>query len=91
MKKPSPQRQQEIIIELANLVDELGWVIALPTEGDTVPGLIIGSEEFAKEVTKAYYGDAVDLFSHDENGELKEMSPEELKALPMPKKGVTWH
>ena len=64
-----PKEQQEIIQRLSELVNQLGWVIALPTNVDTVPGLIIGQEDFVKEVVTAYYGPNFDLFAEDPTGE----------------------
>ena len=55
----------ELIQDLAAIADQLGWVIALPTEEDAVPGLIIGTEEFVNEVVKLYYGDAYEIFTKD--------------------------
>lgn len=49
------KRQSELIQQLAEIVAELEWVIALPTS-DTVPGLIVGNEEFVADVIKVYYG-----------------------------------
>lgn len=40
------QRKAEIFAIIGELAEELGWVIGIPTEGETVPGLVIGSEEF---------------------------------------------
>lgn len=93
MKKPSPQRQVEIIMAMSELVAELGWIIALPTEVDTVPGLIIGTEEFAKDVVSAYYGDKAEFFSQNNEGDLGELpeAPEEEILASTKKKGVTWH
>jgi hypothetical protein len=63
------REQQELIQELAEIVNRLGWVIALPTNVDMVPGLIIGQEDFVKEVVETYYGPNYDVFKEDPTGE----------------------
>jgi hypothetical protein len=47
------EKQKELIEDLAAIVEELGWIIAIPqVEGDetSVNGLIIGTEEFLSNV-----------------------------------------
>lgn len=47
--------QQELIQALAEIVEELGWVIGIPQEEgstNTVQGLIIGTEEFVMSVVE---------------------------------------
>lgn len=42
-------RQQELVEIIAEAAEELGWIIAIPQEGDgeeLVQGLILGTEEF---------------------------------------------
>ncbi len=62
-----PKRQYELIQELTKIVNELDWVIGLP-EGDIVPGLIIGTEEFVTQVVEAY-GIEYTKFTEDPTGE----------------------
>ena len=66
MKKPSPEKQMELINTLGEICQELGWVIGVPEHEDpsTVPGLIIGKEDFVYELA-AVYGDEVEVFSQD--------------------------
>lgn len=50
------KEQQELIEQLAQIVEELGWIIGIPKEeeGDNkVQGLIIGTEEFVYGVVDA--------------------------------------
>ena len=50
------KEQQELIEQLAQIVEELGWIIGIPKEeGDDnkVHGLIIGTEEFVYGVVEA--------------------------------------
>ncbi len=45
--------QYELIQQLAEIVDRLGWVIGIPLDaenGDKVSGLIIGTEAFVTDV-----------------------------------------
>lgn len=55
----------ELIQDLAGIAEELGWVIALPTEEDIVPGLVMGTEPFVNEVVSLYYGDNYEIFTKD--------------------------
>lgn len=63
------RRQHELIQQLSELVNELGWIIALPAGDDMVPGLIIGQEEFVKDVVETYYGPNFTTFEEDPTGE----------------------
>lgn len=49
------KRQYELIEKLTEIVNELGWVIGIPT-ADVVPGLIIGTEDFVREIIQDHYG-----------------------------------
>jgi hypothetical protein len=54
------KKQFELIEQLAEICEELGWVVGLPAEeghDQTVPGLIIGREKFVLEVVAAYTDD----------------------------------
>lgn len=63
------KKQRDLINKLADIVNELGWVIGLPVGADTVPGLIVGTEEFVKDVVGTYYGPNYDVFTEDPTGE----------------------
>lgn len=80
------KRKTELIQELAEICRKLDWVIALPTEQDTVPGLIVGTEEFVAEVVQVYYGPDYEIFTQDP-------MTDELQEVPQPpiKKGTTVH
>lgn len=50
------KEQQQLIEQLAQIVEELGWIIGIPKEeGDDnkVHGLIIGTEEFVYGIVDA--------------------------------------
>lgn len=44
----------EVLTRIAELCAEIGWDIAIPTNEETVPGLIIGTEEFLAEMGSNY-------------------------------------
>lgn len=50
--------REQLFKEIIEIVGELGWQIAIPkgNDNDEVPGLIIGTEEYVKEVTEAVDG-----------------------------------
>lgn len=74
MANLSKKRQMELIGELANIFEELEWLVAIPTaEDDTCSGLIVGEQSFVLDVTKAFYGeDAEILIPNSENPEKSE-------------------
>lgn len=55
----------EVIQELAELVDSLGWVMALPTD-EIVAGLIIGEKAFVIDVVEKYYGEGYEVLERDQ-------------------------
>ncbi len=65
MSKHAGKSKMEVIQELAELVDTLGWVMALPND-EIVPGLIIGEKDFVVDVVKQYYGDGYEVLERDE-------------------------
>lgn len=70
------KRQEELISELATICEELGWVVAIPSNEERVPGLIIGLEDFVQEVVTIYYGDDVEIFKKELNTEgMEEVVP----------------
>ena len=47
------QRQYELVEIISDAAEELGWIIAIPQEGDNdelVQGLILGTEEFITNI-----------------------------------------
>ena len=58
-------KRYKLIEELAEIVNELGWVIAIPPDQIT-PGLIIGDENYVKDVANAYYGQQFEVISPSE-------------------------
>lgn len=67
--------QVELMNELAELVEQLGWVIGMPDGDEQVPGLIIGELSFVEDVVEVYYGPGFSVFEKDEQGELVEKPP----------------
>lgn len=63
------KKQMELIMELSSICEELGWVVAIPSQEEKVPGLIIGTEEFVQEVVEIYYGDDVEIYKKEMNSE----------------------
>lgn len=80
--------QQELIEILEEVCGELGWEIAVPSEGPDQParGLIIGEQEFLADILKVF-GVDYDGFNV-EGGEINESS--EVSDL-MKKKKQTLH
>lgn len=80
------RKQQELIQKLAELVNELGWVIGLPDNEEMVSGLIVGTEDFVREVVESYYGPSYSVFKEDPTGnesiERQEDSLEIIKKKP---------
>lgn len=83
------KKQKELIEKLSEIVAELEWVIGLPVGSDSVPGLIIGTEEFVRDVVETYYGPNYDVFTEDPTGTntLTEVNEDETKT----KKKPTFH
>lgn len=81
------KKQQELIEELASICEELGWVIALPTMEETIPGLVIGQETFVNDVVSVYYGSDYEVFSKD----MSDPGMKEVPMLPPTKKKATFH
>lgn len=53
MSDDTKQRQYELVEMISECAEELGWIIALPQEGDNdelVSGLIMGTEEFITNI-----------------------------------------
>lgn len=65
LNKHDGKSKMEVIQELAELIDSLGWVMALPTD-EIVPGLIIGEKDFVMDVVKQYYGDGYEVLEKDQ-------------------------
>lgn len=63
------KKQKELIEDLAEIVNELGWVIGLPSGEGMVPGLVVGTEEFVRDVVEVYYGANYDIFTEDPTGQ----------------------
>jgi hypothetical protein len=70
------KKQQALIEELASICEELGWVVALPSEGEIIPGLVIGQEQFVIDVVSVYYGEGFDVYKKEMNAQgMEEMVP----------------
>lgn len=57
----SKQRQIELIKELADIFEELEWMVAIPTDSDTCKGLIAGEKDFVVDVTRSHYGEDAEI------------------------------
>ena len=55
----------KLIEQLAEIANELGWVIAIPPDQIT-PGLIIGQEDYVVDVANAYYGKQFEVINPHE-------------------------
>lgn len=89
------KRQQELITQLAEICEELEWVVGLPKEeGDDtmVPGLIIGKEEFVMQVVAAYTDD-YEVYAKDSATDGMHEVPPKQEEIPSatPKKKPTFH
>ena len=63
--KHDGKSKMEIIQELGELVDSLGWVMALPTD-EIVHGLIIGEKDYVLDVVQTYYGEGYEVLEKDQ-------------------------
>lgn len=59
--------QKELINQLADICEQLGWSIGVPAdnENDPVDGLIIGTEEFIMSVVEIIDQESVEVFSKE--------------------------
>lgn len=88
------KRQQELITQLAEICEELEWVVGLPKEDDDkmVPGLIIGEEAFVMQVVAAYTDD-YEVYAKDSATDGMHEVPPKQEEIPSatPKKKPTFH
>lgn len=54
-------RQSELIKKLASILEELEWMVAIPTDENVCRGLIVGEADFVIEVTKSHYGEDAEI------------------------------
>lgn len=73
-------KRMQLIQSLAEIVDELGWVIAIPPDQIT-PGLIVGEEKYVKAVSSAYYGTQFEVINPNENAEEIELTEDQYNEL----------
>lgn len=94
-KEVNEERQLELIQQLTEICDELGWIVGVPGEegsDSTVPGLIIGKEEFVYEIVEAFSGPTeYEIFEQDETGELNEKEPTKEQQTKSQKKREGYH
>lgn len=69
----SLDRQLELITQLSEIVEELGWQIAMDSETEIVTGLIIGDEEFISNVAGNIESIDFDLMTFDGKKDKKEV------------------
>lgn len=84
-------REMELIQSLADICEELGWIIAIPSQDELVPGLIIGSEEFVADVIQTVYGDDVEIYKKTPGAEGMEQDDNFGKPDDKNKKKNTFH
>lgn len=71
--------QLDLIARLAEICQQLDWVIGLPDDEETLPGLIIGQEAFVSDVIRLYYGKSYEIYTQPlEDSSLKEIEPSDL-------------
>lgn len=58
-------REVDIVMQIAELAAELGWVIALPDMDNTTDGLIMGTTGWIKENGPNIYGPEFVIFEQD--------------------------
>lgn len=44
------KNQFELIQQLSDICAELGWEIAIPTQDEVIPGLVVGNPEFIDDI-----------------------------------------
>lgn len=84
----SKKTQTELIEQLAVICEELEWNIALPTTDEIVPGLIIGTPVFIRDVVSVVYGDNYDVFT---KSEFEDGMTEVIPVLEGKKNGPSYH
>ncbi len=76
------KRQYELIQALSEIVNELGWVIGMPSGDEIVDGLIIGEQHFVEDVVTEYYGPNFGLLEENVvDGEMVEIEPKKKTTL----------
>lgn len=67
------KNQFELIQQLADICAELGWEIAIPTQDEIIPGLIVGNPQFIDDVapviTEMSGADTYEVFSDNPHSE----------------------
>jgi len=58
-------REVEVVMQIAELAAELGWVIALPDMDNTTDGLIMGTQEWIRCNGPNIYGPEFVIFEQD--------------------------
>ncbi len=63
-------KQLQLVQQLAEIVEELGWVVAIPLGDAICDGIIMGTEEYVLNVVKSYYKDDIEVLSPNPGTEL---------------------
>ena len=86
------KRQEQLIIQLAEICEELNWVVGIPADdsGTMVPGLIIGTEAFLGQVVEVAFKD-YEVYSHDAGTDGMVELPVGESNEPLNKKKPTFH
>lgn len=75
------KNEKELLMELSEIIEQLGWVMGVPDGEDTVQGIIVGTREYVEEVVEAYYGPNFAVYEKDEQGEIVETPPSKKNTL----------
>lgn len=73
--------QHEIVMQIVELVVELGWVTITPDMEKSVGSLIIGTPEEAEKIATSVYGPGFTMFDVDSEGNIIELEPQEKSTL----------
>lgn len=74
-------KQAKLIRELANIIEELEWVIAIPDNDEVCQGLIIGTPEYVTELVEILSPEPTDIVApNTESGDvIPDVDPSEDK------------
>lgn len=56
-------KQLKLIQQLADIFQELDWLVAIPMDTKECQGLIVGEKQFVEAVAKKYYGEQAEIIS----------------------------
>lgn len=59
-------KKLELVGQLQDIFEELGWVFSVPVSDEPIQGMIVGEVEYVTDVIRAYYGDDVEITTASE-------------------------